>query len=169
MNLIDETINELNDNKTHNLIIIGNGFDLNCGLQTSYKDYFSYRESEIRKLDAKFIELIKNNQSYLKALSYFEIKVLFNDLRKFENINIWDIVFFSNLNSKIEQWCDVETVMFKFLNNRELQTTINEVHTVLQYLIDDIEEGLWQNTIHKSNHIIASLLYRKNSYEKLFL
>lgn len=33
------------------LVILGNGFDLNCGLKTSFRDYFAFKKKEIlRKL-----------------------------------------------------------------------------------------------------------------------
>ncbi|WP_225354758.1 AbiH family protein, partial [Ligilactobacillus aviarius] len=38
-------------NNADQLIIIGNGFDLHCGLKTSFKDYFTFKKKEIlRKL-----------------------------------------------------------------------------------------------------------------------
>ena len=38
-------------NNADQLIILGNGFDLHCGLKTSFKDYYTFKKKEIlRKL-----------------------------------------------------------------------------------------------------------------------
>ncbi len=43
----------------HNLIIIGNGFDINCGLDTRYSDFFSYRTKAFEQLGPHFLKSFK--------------------------------------------------------------------------------------------------------------
>lgn len=64
------------------LVILGNGFDLNCGFKTSFRDYFAFKKKEIlrelvgveknadgKKLDDlkdEEIELLKRKMSVAK-------------------------------------------------------------------------------------------------------
>lgn len=88
-------------------LVIGNGFDLHCGLKTKYSDFFIYF---YEKFD--FI-----NELYKKFQQNGEID--FDDER-ISKILIWDIFFV--LNSFNDQgvnkwWCDVEKMMLSSFTN----------------------------------------------------
>jgi hypothetical protein len=48
-----------------NLLIIGNGFDLQCGLESSYKDFYEYRyHGENAVTRQRIEETITNTDGY---------------------------------------------------------------------------------------------------------
>lgn len=82
------------------LLIIGNGFDLNCGLPTSYKDFFEY---------------LKTKPPFLYVPRILTSSVSFQRLTC---DNTWWILFYS-LSNPPENWCDIEKVMTDFLIGRD--------------------------------------------------
>ena len=65
-------------------LVLGNGFDLHCGLHTKYSDFYCWSIE-------KFLELRKMIKSYCDNgdMNFFE-----ND--KINHINVWDIFFAIN-------------------------------------------------------------------------
>lgn len=101
--LIADQIKELNNVK----LIIGNGFDLHCGLRTSYKHFFWLY-----------------NNLYQPIIEWYEnIKIIFDkgegvseknlDIPYIERLNVWDYFFSIHFVEKgiEERWCDVENVI----------------------------------------------------------
>lgn len=73
------------------VFIIGNGFDLNLGLRTSYKDFF---ESEFFMKDSGETQAIESNMSFIERY-YGPVK----------NISVFDyLLAYKNLTN----WCDIE-------------------------------------------------------------
>lgn len=59
------------------LVILGNGFDLNCGLKTSFRDYFSFKKKEILR---KLVGVEKNaDGKKLDDLKDEELEHLYNE------------------------------------------------------------------------------------------
>lgn len=90
------------------LIILGNGFDLACGLKSSYKDFFEYRYGTDEE---------KNDIAQ-------SIDQFFSDINDSDNINIntleadvsiWDIIFYKYVEVVKETWTDVETTILTYL------------------------------------------------------
>ena len=90
-------------------IVLGNGFDLFCGLKTSYNDFF-----EDRKEQYNIFEIIKNNvddKINEDANDFYEndINLSQND---YQNNTVWDFYFYLESPSMKEtKWCDVEEKM----------------------------------------------------------
>lgn len=79
------------------LLILGNGFDLNVGLKSSFKDYFNQRFQSFREYGDVTSEELINNSEY----------------------NIWDIIirFVRGYSGGVElnNWSDLEKVLFNVM------------------------------------------------------
>lgn len=56
-------------NITNSLIVLGNGFDLNCGLKSKFSDFFKTKESEVKNASDTYTNSVCSNIWYL--LLYF--------------------------------------------------------------------------------------------------
>ena len=75
------------------LVILGNGFDLNCGLKSSYKDFFNYQVEHHSNFKMVF-EYLKEN-----AIETFEennIKELLPILSIESDLTFFDLYFLVN-------------------------------------------------------------------------
>ncbi|GAA2981490.1 AbiH family protein [Lentilactobacillus parakefiri] len=122
-----------NEDNPEKLLIIGNGFDLECGLQSNIKDYINFLAS-IKKIrfDKKNIsieddELNEDIEEVLKTspstTSVEQGLKFFDDLKgknsvNFENLTIsfWDLVFL-DYHKKSKNWNDVENAISNFSTN----------------------------------------------------
>ncbi|MCI2068575.1 MAG: bacteriophage abortive infection AbiH family protein [Bacilli bacterium] len=106
------------------LLIIGNGFDLACGLKTRYADFFN--------------DQVNTNPTFRSVYGYMRDTIQYGDIncswyphnllketQSFSNFTIWDIVFliysFKASPEKIG-WCDLESVIsstFEKPNNKK--------------------------------------------------
>lgn len=99
-----EYINSLKNIK----IVLGNGFDLHCGLHTKYSDYYC-------KNFNKYL-FIKDSLENYKNTDIFDFD--FNT-DKVKSINTWDVFF--ALNGPTDprlwkrDWCDIEKLIFSSL------------------------------------------------------
>ncbi len=75
------------------LIILGNGFDLQCGLRSKFGDFFKPR---FEKID------------HIKSYDQATWKRLLED----SGLTLWDFILEANIN---DAWCDVETEMEKWV------------------------------------------------------
>lgn len=132
------------NNKTNQLIILGNGFDLSCGLHSSYSDFFDDRFDKIidklktvydlnrykdreGKLDYIRHHICEKINSTKKDLDFRSGKngeydyFYFVPLWK-KNLNRWDIIFiFAELclDKQIDkyQWQDVESLIYEVVSH----------------------------------------------------
>lgn len=86
-------------------IVLGNGFDLHCGLHSKYSDYYCKNYEKFF-----FIKdlIIKYKESEILDLD-------FND-KRVQSINTWDVFFVMNSPSSPsaikKDWCDVERLIY---------------------------------------------------------
>lgn len=101
-------------------IVIGNGFDLHCGLHTTYSDYYC-------KNYKKYL-FIQNLYSRYEKTD--ELDFDFQD-SKIYSLNAWDIFFALNSSKNPkeckQQWCDIERLMLSSLmpyeeSNKDIKT-----------------------------------------------
>lgn len=124
-----------NDNSTINynkedytqLIILGNGFDLKCGLKSSYTDFFKNRyETE------NFTRLEKIIRTIGGSITDENRIVL-------DEFSVWDLVFYSIYSEIINNneilWVDVEKELFNFFFNKKNGSTQFEL--LYKYIIDE--------------------------------
>lgn len=94
-------------------IVIGNGFDLHCGLKTSFFDYFLFRYSDYLFL-SKWYELYDET-------GIFEINGYHKQIHKY---NIWDVFFtliwVNNKNDTNKRWLDIENLILSSLMDQPI-------------------------------------------------
>lgn len=98
-------------------LVIGNGFDLHCGLKSKYSDYFLYYKAKyeyIKKWILSFGSEIIANRFIGKP--FYELGGTFE---RFDEVNVWDIIFeiLSDEESFDFRWCDIETAMIDCLTD----------------------------------------------------
>lgn len=118
-----------------NLIVLGNGFDLKCGVKSTFKDFFDNRISEdVEQQIKSFYKNIDLRDSY-RSLSFDEAQeydgVLVPEDRynliKDAKLTFWDLLFVAKKNKKtLVNWHNVEQNMLDIL--KELDLTKNYSH-----------------------------------------
>lgn len=93
-------------------IVLGNGFDLHCGLKTSYYHYFITKHKTIKYLNDRF-NIYKATHVFT-ANGYHKQTI---------NINVWDVFlalnYFENKSLPHSQWFDIEKLMLSSLMSEE--------------------------------------------------
>ena len=87
-------------------VIIGNGFDLHCGLHTRYEDFYIKNYEKYDLLDRWLSTFQKTKE--------FRIDKYFN---RIEDINIWDVFFNFSTNNDTQnpEWWSVEGLLLSSL------------------------------------------------------
>jgi hypothetical protein len=80
----------------HQLIVLGNGFDLACGLHSKYSDFFENRRPKLEELQADWRSCVAAN-----SLDWS------NRSNAVDNtgLTVWDIILFPVSD---KDWCDIE-------------------------------------------------------------
>jgi len=114
------------DNTFNQIIVIGNGFDLACGLNSGYDDFFN--------------SLFTDNPAAKNNVIAHGGKIINNP------VNIWDIIFFYAKNEfenkgrdpKNTQWKDVEKIIKQCVSKKGIQyyqyCRMNIVYERMKYL-----------------------------------
>lgn len=101
-------------------LVIGNGFDLFCGLKTSYSDFFKHNKSLLENIE-KWIESYDDSDKIYDYLDYSnpDYEKNASEIILEEEITIWDIFFYLvsqfNIDNEI-LWCDIEAQMARSLD-----------------------------------------------------
>lgn len=82
------------------LYVIGNGFDINLGLKTKYKDYFeNFGITQMKEI----LELFRENKKNIKEFNQEKLEKFIEDLKKY-NINFYeDNNFKKNLEESVKK------------------------------------------------------------------
>ncbi len=105
-------------------LVIGNGYDLFCGLKSSYKDYFMRDESK-NIYFLKWINLFKDKSRTFVDFNIGNHKDFWVEFEHLDKTNVWDFFFYikSNINEGKEQrewlWCDIEKVMYDSFDSNQ--------------------------------------------------
>lgn len=110
------------------LFIIGNGFDLQCGLETTYYNFIGYilnkREQQDNQLSDDYEQIVSQYERMLAPelntdiRGYDWLSVKFSDFKY--DINIWyRILLYEKLN-KNSNWSSVEEVIATYLKNYDM-------------------------------------------------
>lgn len=100
--------------KASTKLVLGNGFDLFCGLETKYIHFFNSEKEKyncIQKWANSF-----NPSDYLRY-KFSKADVHFNIPKM--NFNIWDIYFALGIGEEDKNWCDIETEMRKTFESED--------------------------------------------------
>ena len=154
------------------LYVIGNGFDIACGLSTKYIDYFNFLRSQNNKFN--------NFCLHLKTFRYNEsnqqeaLEALTNEMSDIEDINIWEFAFtiydyFDKTLLTDKSWNQIEEEIKLFCSYNEVFSGNNpfsweEVHRLK---IHEIAFKTQSNQISFAN-IIKNYLEIKNAMLRNF-
>ncbi|MCL1950297.1 MAG: bacteriophage abortive infection AbiH family protein [Turicibacter sp.] len=136
--------------KNSQLIILGNGFDLSCGLKSSYKDFFEWHFKDTIEEEKRL-----NEKNTYGSYQSFDLA--------FDMENNWDKIFWSKKPSETYRyWADIESVI------KETVETIREKETEFftrafsdLYLLED-------RFIEFMNHQLSTCKdYRANAHQLL--
>lgn len=150
-------------------LVIGNGYDLHCGLKSSYADFF------MRDAD-------KNNY-FNKWLDEFEGKISLNDFdaeqskedvwvefKSIDKLNIWDLFFYietktTNQNNKEAWlWCDIETVMYNSLKSYDSREGNTNLFT-WEYVYKVVNKEMQANFDCFEVYVMAKVILKKRNME----
>lgn len=176
------TNSERNEKMNQNrLLVLGNGFDLACGLNSTYADFFAWRFKKILEENNYAISDPENNADIF-SLTRELYKSNTKNLEKFAtnpNLtpwNFWDIIFLSQNASDSplmadSNWCDIESTIKKavtaILFNKG-DNAYNE-ERIDKYLISPVDQLI--NTLRlypDKAHLATFLLSELNKFEKVF-
>lgn len=101
--------NKINSKVTGTIIITGNGFDLQCGLNSSYRHFFEWCQKDDNVFGFNYLIKTKNQQ----IIDWNEINRLF---LKDKVLCVWDIYFIANSDIVNKNWCDIENKIYDSLN-----------------------------------------------------
>lgn len=161
---------EIIDNLKKVKLVIGNGYDLHCGLQSSYRDFFMRDEAK-NKYFINWINEFKN-----KAITYVDFtKSNHNDFWvDFEHLNktnIWDFFFYIKAriddpnNQKNWLWRDIESVMLESLReNTDKGYNNSKFNWSLVYMA--INEGLSANVNNWEVLVLAGVIIKMRNSKK---
>ena len=144
-----------------NLVILGNGFDLNVGMKTSYKDFFSKIEEEgsVGKLCEELDWLLNPQSDILKSF-----------IEKYPKVTFWDIVFYILKEANIENWNEVERIIYEIINignqsDWEDYQNGSFLTKFRKYLQRKINTGKMYNTTALHYFCRENMLSKKSMYE----
>lgn len=146
-------------------LIIGNGFDLHCGLHTKYSDFYC---KNIDKF--KFINSIYDSYEKTEELNFEDENV--------RRLSVWDLFF--SLNSLKDPkankkwWCDIERLMLSsFVSVPDKEKVTPEL--MASYMGSNIHWDVIKNHISKntlatnhSDRFIVNFIRAKMSLKGLF-
>ena len=145
-------------------LVIGNGFDLHCGLKTKYSDFFL----DDKDKNTYFKNWINEFRNSVKDYLNFRVenhKEFWKDFRNFDKSNIWDFFFYivSDIkpnSQKDWKWCDIENKIENSLYNYNDKDHYDSMFN-WQYVNDIINNKA--NRYDDDLYILAAVAYKKNN------
>ena len=148
-------------------IVLGNGFDLRCGLHTTYSDYYCKNYHKYLYIQDLYFEYSKTDK----------INFDFQD-EKIKLLNVWDIFFALN-SSKYpkmckQRWCDIEKMMLSSFANADVRIQ-NELkisgHDISKINWNTINDLLFSNKlgINHTDRFVVLFIKAKIEYQKRHL
>ena len=137
-----EIVKKLSNKK----IVLGNGFDLFCGLKTSYNDFFKSQSENYRCFES----LVSSFHPTTLGRGYsFD---MLTNINKVITNTIWDLIFYLSSQKKTEiDWCNVELIISNtFLNIGSIKW--NNILNIIQ------KKVIMSMNDHKYEYICAKFL-----------
>lgn len=150
-------------------LVIGNGYDLHCGLKSSYADFF--------------MRDVGKNDYFNKWLDEFEGKISLNDFdaeqskedvwvefKNIDKLNIWDLFFYiktkiaNQNNKKVWLWCDIETVMYNSLKSYDSREGNTNLFT-WEYVYKVVNKEMQANFDCFEVYVMAKVILKKRNME----
>lgn len=112
------------------LLILGNGFDIQCGLRTDYLSFFKKRYSEKRFDDLKtcinqleYLRFDSNKTEHDIESPVITVWDYYNRYNKdlFKLISLWDFIFIrENVLDSNPGWHNIENLIFDYIANNKI-------------------------------------------------
>lgn len=134
------------------LLIIGNGFDKQCGLKSSFNDYYSYKLE-----NDEFCKAIQKDYKGHDSYSFTNMLIRGIEDKSIEKYSIWDILFLNNKMQRKTNWADLEETIYQSLVASDGNGFYWE--QLMEYLDD---KRFWRN-----EEIIAMKLLRESKITQL--
>ncbi|WP_010022257.1 AbiH family protein [Fructilactobacillus fructivorans] len=184
-----------NKQEADTLVIIGNGFDLNLGLKTSFQDYFDKNDDDnFNKEKKDFNDLLnkvlkdttQNPNAINKKQMFGIVKNYFRDFNS-TTLSFWDLYFlllrYINENKigtdfyKMKNWSNVESQIKNFftkhrINNYSMITDFDELIDTQKLQNSHQLPGKWEynhNQIITGNQTIPVYSFIKDDFKKIIL
>lgn len=161
----EEMIKDLKNVK----LVIGNGYDLHCGLESSYADFFM-RDADKNNYFNKWLDEFKEKIS-LNAFTTEQSKEdVWVEFKKIDELNIWDLFFYietkttNQNNNEAWLWCDIETVMYNSLksyDSRECNTNLFR----WEYVYKVVNKEMQANFDCFEVYVMAKVILKKRNME----
>ena len=132
----------------HQLIIIGNGFDLECGLPSTYKDFFEPRSHLLTEADAS---AKAGGTSWGTAL-------------RNAGVTVWELILQSNVE---DYWYGIETAIKEWVvpHDSDNGAKIDHVKDILDGLRRDNDNSLCPETSEDSCELVSLVVqYIKDTH-----
>ena len=159
------------ENALHDLervkLIIGNDFDLYCGLKTKYRDYFNFCRPKMKRIEEGWLKSMVNHlqvfiNSGRRPKDYVS---LVGDTERF---NCWDVFFAihhlgettdDGVGERDYLWRDIEQMMLNSLEIKDASQA-SDYCPHWQNVVDAIQgQNLYQHGM--GSFILATFLYKK--------
>ncbi|WP_213334260.1 AbiH family protein [Enterococcus casseliflavus] len=137
-----------------NLIVLGNGFDLKCGVRSTYTDFFEARISkEVKKKLESFFKNLDLSFSY-RSLSFNQDKeydgydIHENDYNLITDakLTFWDLLYVANIDQKpMSNWHNVEQNMLDILKEIDLSKNYSNLGQFMTKGIPGLRRELKSN------------------------
>lgn len=163
------------------LLVLGNGFDLACGLNSTYADFFAWRFKKILEGSNYAISDSENNADifYSTRKFYQENADNLEKIATNPNLpswNFWDILFLSQNASDSplmtdSKWCDIESTIKRavtaILFNKGDKAYDKE--RIDKYLISPVDQlinilRMYPDKVHLATFLLSEL----NKFERTF-
>ena len=141
---------------TDNLLILGNGFDLQCGLKSSYNDFFDStymkdKQELITLFMESFDEIFNANNIDFESSNIINIKLynanfdLFKNkislLREDKTFNFWNLVFRKPIKEN-SNWNDIEKIIEDVVcDSDNMSIELDEIELYYTQLMKEITMG----------------------------
>lgn len=132
------------------LLIVGNGFDLSCGLKSSYNDFFHW-QLEKSQAFATYYNARNKRTFFVGVYPAFGGKALT------EELTVWDMYFISL--KQTDSWCDIEKALqSSFFGSGFWQKILGKINTICnaynnQQLsnteVGEIEYYIWEYVLNQ--------------------
>ena len=144
-------------------LVIGNGFDIHCGLKTRYRDYFLNNKAKndyFKNWLSKFRYKVKDYMN-MGISNHHDSWLSFEN---FELTNIWDFFFYLVSDIKEDsqddwKWCDIENVMLEWLFS---ETDRGHSSKKNWQNVFDITKGN-NRAFSDEEYILAAIAYKMNN------
>lgn len=152
-----------------NIIVIGNGFDLHCGLDSRYSDFLKDRKETLDTVLDFIYELVPNGNSHDLSDA---ARVIDNILKRTNyQITFWDMYFLLKdyqLKKSLENWFDVEKLILGVVKPRRgmdySDLCIDNITGALNTMVIERNNQVTINNTNFGyyNSILAYFIYAKN-------